>query len=97
MDVKLGSGLLLATMQVGVNLGHVQLPTLWVEHIGKPWNRMYVETVSMPCKVCHRVLVFAEATAPPPEMGPGDKDQRPLHWVEMSKSGDMWMLCKTGA
>ena len=45
MDVKLGSGLLLATMQVGVNLGHVQLPTLWVEHIGKPWNRMYVETV----------------------------------------------------
>ena len=41
--------------------------------------------------------MFAEATAPPPEMGPGDKDQRPLHWVEMSKSGDMWMLCKTGA
>jgi hypothetical protein len=46
--------------------------------------------------IAHSVLAaWAEASQPPPEMTPGN-DARPQYWVEIAKSGDMWMLSKDG-
>ena len=37
----------------------------------------------------------AEATNPPPHQSPSN-DLRPQHWIEQSRNGDSWVLCKDG-
>jgi len=37
----------------------------------------------------------AEATNPPPDQSPSN-DLRPQHWIEQSRNGDSWVLCKDG-
>ena len=41
--------------------------------------------------ICH----IAKATNPPPDLTP-QHDLRPQFWVEMSKTGDAWVLTKDG-
>ena len=52
------------------------------------------ETVQMVTEIIHQL--WAQASAPPPNVTPAD-DKRPMHWCELSKAGDMYMLCKEGS
>ena len=38
----------------------------------------------------------AKATAPE-NSTPPPGDQRPIHWVELSKQGDSWLQCRDGS
>jgi len=38
----------------------------------------------------------AQASAPAPNVSPAD-GKRPMHWCELSRAGDMYMLCKEGS
>ena len=38
---------------------------------------------------------IAQALNPPPDQN-AQNDVRPQHWLEVSKNGDVWVLCKDG-
>ena len=40
-------------------------------------------------------LFQAKAAGAPPD-GPAAPDVRPAHWVELSKHGDSWLMCRDG-
>ena len=52
------------------------------------------ETLQRVTEIIHQL--WAQASAPPPNVTPAD-DKRPMHWCELSKAGDMYMLCKEGS
>ena len=52
------------------------------------------ETLQIVTEIIHQL--WAQASAPPPNVTPAD-DKRPMHWCELSKAGDMYMLCKEGS